>query len=139
MLACAQFNSVKTEIAASVVLNYYRSLLEESNEMGIMNERHYHAAIEACDNAINCLSAHSHIETLPSYVDLLSSVGFLRFLTRQQLDSLFSDRRTGRKLFANVYVKYVKKKEEEKKRMSLYSLLFFFFFYRGEIISACFA
>ena len=100
------FNSVKTEIATSVVLHHFRSLLEESHEMGILDERHYHSAIEACNDATNALSAHSHSESAPSYATVLSSVGFLRFLSPEQLEELFLNRKPGkRRLFADVYVR----------------------------------
>lgn len=33
------FNSAKTAMASAVVLNHYRALLEEGNEMGILTER----------------------------------------------------------------------------------------------------
>lgn len=100
------FNSVKTEIATSVVLHHFRSLLEESHEMGILNERHYHSAIEACNDATNALSAHSHSESAPSYATVLSAVGFLRFVSPEQLEELFLRRKPGkRRLFADVYVR----------------------------------
>lgn len=100
------FNSVKTEIATSVVLHHFRSLLEESHEMGILNERHYHSAIEACNDATNALSAHSHSESAPSYTTVLSAVGFLRFVSPEQVEELFLHRKPGkRRLFADVYVR----------------------------------
>ncbi len=104
------FNSVKTAIATSVCLHHFRSLLEESHEMGIMGERHYHGAIQACNDATNALSAHSHSESTPTYASVLSSVGFLRFLSPEQLDALFLRRKAGkRRLFADVYVKAQRK------------------------------
>lgn len=100
------FNSVKTEIATSVVLQHFRSLLEESHEMGILHERRYHKAVEACNDATNALSAHSHSEHAPSYASVLSAVGFLRFLPSQQLEELFLEPKPGkRRLFADVYVR----------------------------------
>ena len=98
------FYSVKTGLTARILLYQYRTLLEETNDMGCLDGQHYHHAIQACDDAINCLASHSHAEFCPMHSVLLATLPFFRFLSEQQLNSMFGKSKK-KNLFADVYVK----------------------------------